>query len=106
VYFAPTAITTRVPSWIVDGLWVAALLFPVGYWGAATGDGRGQPHRGTARGIFVTIGVAVVGPLAVAARLTDGPPPPWTTWCFAAAGLLTGILALRSVREAVRTPAS
>ena len=105
VYFAPTAITTRVASWIIDGLWVAALLCPVGYWGAAAlSGGRGQQPRERGRWLLPTIGLAIVLPLALVARVSGAPPAAWTTWCFAVAGLLIGVLALRLVRDAVRNP--
>ena len=107
VYFAPSAITTRVASWIVDGLWVAALLCPIGYWAAAALRNRPTPRpRGSIAWLLATIGFAIAGPLVLVAPVTGAPRPAWTTWCFAVAGLLTGALALRLVRDAVRNPAS
>ena len=86
--------------------WVAAMLFPIGYWSAAVfRRSRARAARAAAAGI---VAVAVVVGLKVLPRLLGYPPADAPLWAACAAGLGAGALGsviAHRTRSAVRTPA-
>jgi hypothetical protein len=83
------------PQWLklgLNGAWVAALLFPVGFWS----------RRGVAS--VTAVGIAGTGLAAIpAASMLIATP--WCEWMAAAIGLMFGVLlqhALRANQERIR----
>jgi hypothetical protein len=79
---------------VVDGmsaLWVACLLFPLGYWSAAALRRDVEPQP-VAVVTALVVGACIVG-LVVLPRALGYPRPPGSVWIGAAAGLALGALA-------------
>lgn len=86
-FLTPIGITTRVAPWVLSGLWVVVLCFPIGYWTASA-----QPS-GARWWIPALVAGIVVGALTLPPLVAATPWPRWWDSCFVVAGLLGGVLA-------------